>query len=327
MKTDGTEAVKLFDAARATDVTFAANGDLYVSLENDGIYRWNGTTLIPVATNFGFRVEGIKFDRFGNLIVGTAGPGYVVRLKPDGTWDTVGSGLSFPVWVTVTPTARPADTIPPVCQVGSVVVQSPTRVYVPITLTDAGSGVAQVKLTPNSTNCQLEWDGPGGLVTAPIGTPIPISPTSASTTVRVVKLNTSQRSRVELQVLDAAGNTKVCDPVIANLTIKKDRAPLVRVFNGIPQAERYITLQNGTPGLTRAALTVNGRIVSQGSLSDGQVVEVDIAQWLRPGRNTVRIAPRGPQGATAVLTIGDVAPSAGPALSAADTAVNREFSP
>jgi hypothetical protein len=217
------------------------------------------------------------------------------------------------------------DTTPPACTIGAVVVASPTRVYVPITLTDSGSGVAGVKLTTNSSNCQLEWDGPGGLVTAPINTLITISPASPSITVRAVKLNTALKARVELRVADAAGNFVVCDPVIANLEVKNGRAPLIRTFTGIPHAERYVTLQNGAPGLTQATLSVNGRVVSQGRLTDGQTVSLDIAHWLRSGnRNVVRIAARGPKGATAVLTIGDVAPSA----SAVHTqgGVNREFS-
>jgi hypothetical protein len=140
-----------------------------------------------------------------------------------------------------------------------------------------------------------------------------------------VKLNTGQKARVELRVTDAAGNFVVCDPVIANLEVKNGRAPLNRTFAGIPQAERYVTLQNGAPGLTQATLSVNGRVVSHGSLSAEQVVSLDVARWLRPGdRNVVRIAARGPKGATAVLTIGDVAPGASSAPT--QGGVNREFS-
>jgi len=220
----------------------------------------------------------------------------------------------------------PPDTTPPGCSVGAVVA-SPTRVYVPITLTDAGSGVAGVKLTSNSTNCQLEWDGPGGLVAAPINTVIPISPASPSITVRAVKLNVAQKARVELRAMDAAGNFVVCDPVIANLEVKNGRALLIRNFAGIPQAERYVTLQNGAPGLTQATLSVNGHVVSHGRLTSGQVVSLDVARWLRPGnRNVVRIHARGPKGATAVLTIGDVIPGTGHVHSPGSAAVSREFS-
>ena len=279
-----------------------------VKYDSSGDQVWEARYDGPVSSSESAR--SVAVDGSGNVYV---------------TGSSYGGGATWNDYATIKYSQTQPDTTPPACVVGRVVTESPTRIYVPITVTDAGSGVAQVKLAPNSTNCRLEWTGPGGVVTAPIGTPIPISPAAASTTVRVVKVNSGQRSRVVVQVWDAVGNTAVCDPVIANLTVKNGRGLLVRVFNGIPQAERYITLQNGTPGLTRAALTVNGRIVSQGSLSDGQVVAVDVAQWLRPGKNTVRIAARGPQGATAVLTIGDVAPSAGATLSAAG--VNLEFAP
>jgi hypothetical protein len=222
-----------------------------------------------------------------------------------------GNNQFFQVYVTDNPLASPPDTTAPSCTVQPVVDASPTRVYLPVALADSGSGVAQVQLTSQSSNCKLEWDGPGGTVIAGIGGTITISPAVSSTTVRAVKLNASQRARVELKVWDAAGNFRLCDPVIANLELKQGQR-LTRTFRGIPEHEHYVTIQNGTPGFTEAKVWVNGHRVSSGALSAGQTVTLDVVQWMRRGdRNTVRIAASGPKGATAVLLIGDASLAGG----------------
>jgi hypothetical protein len=194
------------------------------------------------------------------------------------------------------------DTIPPSAtpQAVGFVGASNNLPYVPLQVTDAGSGVQSIRLTANSRNVHLEY---------PLGTPVPnpfvLPAPSNSLRVYAVK-NTNAISRVEVRVTDQAGNFAIMDPIVASLEIKKGRT-LARTFKGIPRAERYVSLQNGMPGLTDARLWINGALVRRGTLSGGQVVELDVAQWLRPGtRNTAHIVATGPKGASAVLTIGDV---------------------
>lgn len=345
--------------------TGAFGGDfLTASYDLNGVLRWSQTYDGPVNGLDGRFQMGLALDNSGSVYVtGTSegslsadyatvsytsngvqrwvqrydGPIHysdtptAVAVDGDGSVYVTGSSVrnsSNSDFTTIKYTQALPDTTPPTCVVGSVVTASSTRVYIPLTLSDSGSGVAQVKLTSNSTNCQLEWDGSSGTVTAPIGGTLVISPSESTTQVRAVKLNASQKARVEVQVWDAAGNTALVDPVIASLTIKKPGTRLTRTFRGIPQAERYVTLQNGTPGLGRVTLWVNGKVAYQESLVDGQVVSLDVAQWLRAGgRNVVRVAARGVKGATAVLTIGDVVPS-GSAVSRSilgNFEVNQEF--
>jgi hypothetical protein len=79
-----------------------------------------------------------------------------------------------------------------------------------------------------------------------------------------------------------------------------------RLFIRIPASQRYLTLQNGIPGLTAGTIWVNGRTVFRGWLSDGEVVRRDVGGLMRPGRmNTVRVTGMGARGVTATFTISD----------------------
>lgn len=193
------------------------------------------------------------------------------------------------------------------------------QAYVPVRLQDASSGVKKVQLTTSSTNVHLEYPL-GTVVASPYTFPVPV----ADRTVYAVK-DSNAKARVELRVWDNVNNTAVVDPIVASLELKKT-GQLTRTFKKIPQAERYVRLQNGMPGFKNARLWFNGKIISKGNLTDGQVVDLDVAEWLKPGsRNTAKIVASGPKGATAILTIGDVATGTAAPLRAR-LKVNLEFS-
>ena len=219
-------------------------------------------------------------------------------------------------------TTIPTDTTPPTGTPQAVGFKPSGIAYVPVRLRDTGSGVQQVLLTPRSSNVHLEYPL-GTLVTNPFAFPL----ARPDVTVFAVK-NTNSAARVELQLWDAAGNTGIVDPIVANLEIKN--GPVHRTFNQIPQAERYVRLQNGTPGLQAATLWINGKVVTRGGLANGQVVNLDVARWLKAGeKNTARILAAGPTGATAVLTIGDTPTGGGAAaraLTLSGGRINLEFS-
>jgi hypothetical protein len=210
---------------------------------------------------------------------------------------TEGSSPSEPATVTLT---VQDDTLRPTGTVGTVVVQSPTRVYVPVTAMDGQSGVASVQLTGNSRNCTLE-DPAGNSIG--IGGTLHFDPAVGSVVLKAVKANPAQAARVELRLTDCSGNTLLTDPVIANLEVRKKQ--LSQTFRRIPAAEHYLEIQNGTPGLTDCKLWINGKLAYRGDLTDGQLLSLDIVRWMGGRNNTVRISASGPAGATAVLLIGD----------------------
>jgi hypothetical protein len=97
------------------------------------------------------------------------------------------------------------------------------------------------------------------------------------------------------------------DPVTVLLTLANSGETL-QTFTGILAAERFVSLHNGTPGLTQLTLKVNGHLFVLDPLSDGVTKSLDVGAAMNPGdANTVVLVGKGPAGASAVITIADAA--------------------
>jgi hypothetical protein len=194
------------------------------------------------------------------------------------------------------------DATAPTLVVGSTVsLTGPPRVHVPVTVSDGQSGVISVQLTANSSNVVLRDPATGREVS--IGGTLTFDPALASVVVHAAKVDVSRSARVELRAVDASGNARIGDPVVANLEVKKRQ--LDRTYKNLPRHEHYLKLENGTPGLTSVKLWVNGKRIHAGTLADSAVLRLDLAVCMKRPKNTVRVQAEGPAGATAVLLIGD----------------------
>jgi hypothetical protein len=79
-------------------------------------------------------------------------------------------------------------------------------------------------------------------------------------------------------------------------------------FTEIPSYERFVTVQNGVPGLKRLSVMVNGSTYVLEGLCDGETRTVDVGAAMIPGdANTVTLKGEGAAGTSAVVTIGDTA--------------------
>jgi hypothetical protein len=86
--------------------------------------------------------------------------------------------------------------------------------------------------------------------------------------VTSTKLDPSLSSSTELDVIDAAGNVRRCDPLHVVLDRQTGR-PVTETFTGIPQAERYLSVHNGNPGVTNLKVEINGQKLQLGGLKPG----------------------------------------------------------
>jgi len=100
------------------------------------------------------------------------------------------------------------------------------------------------------------------------------------------------------------------DPVFTTLKINTGRTA-TQAFTEIPEAEHYIAITNGAPGLTRLEILLNGRYKAV-KLSDNQTVNIDmLAATLSstPGTpGTLTLVGTGPTGAGADIIVSDAAP-------------------
>lgn len=202
------------------------------------------------------------------------------------------------------------DTTAPATRIGALVEGvGDVPSYFPIRITDVDSGIAQVQLTSKSANCELAWDGPTGVVTTRIGRTLKFSPPVPSAQLRVIRLKGPRECWVNLRALDGLGNASTRYVGVADIVGGRN-IHLTRVFNSLPQEEHFISLRNGTPGLSQVTLRVNRKPIYRGRFPDGRVYELDLSNFYRKGnRNRVDLVAKADPGTTARLTLGAFDPN------------------
>ena len=95
------------------------------------------------------------------------------------------------------------------------------------------------------------------------------------------------------------------DPVSARLQIAGGGQTQL-IFTNVPAAERFISLQNGLPGLTKLTLLVNGQSFVLSPLGAGSSKSLDVGAVMNPGNaNIVVLLGEGAEGASATLALAD----------------------
>jgi len=102
-------------------------------------------------------------------------------------------------------------------------------------------------------------------------------------------------------------NSANVDPLTARLQVASN-GQTQQVLTGIQAMERLVSVQNGSPGLTKVTLVVNGKTYLLDPLRDGASVSVEVGAAMLPGdANTIVLLGEGPTGGSATVTIGDAA--------------------
>lgn len=191
------------------------------------------------------------------------------------------------LWEVVAIRVQQLDTTPPTCPL--VVDQGPPTV-VTVTVRDAQNGLASILVT-KSENADT--------VVPPftVGTTDPVI-------VTATKIDQSLRSRVEMLVTDLAGNVALCDPILS-LMVRDANGPTTETHTDVPQIEDKITFNNGTPGVKKIEVIVNGEKFKVTGLKDGEEHTLDIASAMHEGDNTVTIKINGPKNSWVNVMIWD----------------------
>lgn len=111
-------------------------------------------------------------------------------------------------------------------------------------------------------------------------------------TVKVVltatKVAPESSATVNVLALDNCGHGASFDPVITTLQVTSGNLAQQR-FEGLPAAEPYLHVLNGTPGLQWLEVKCNGRLFRIDPLASGQNVAADLGSAMLAGDNNVVI--------------------------------------
>lgn len=184
------------------------------------------------------------------------------------------------------------DKAMPSCALTGTGIDATGHTYIQITVQDTLSGLGSV-LVSESNN-------------ATVPTPAFTAGTTAPVIVTATKLNQSQSSQVALSVTDQAGNITNCDPILTEVgNDGPGGAPRSETFHHVARGESHLTITNGTPGLDRLKLVVNGQQFAVTRLTDGESRDLDVSAAMRRGNNTITITAQGKSQGTATILIAD----------------------
>ena len=111
---------------------------------------------------------------------------------------------------------------------------------------------------------------------------------------------------VEVFFFDLAGNRALCDPIVMSIQ-RLTGKPQDEVLRNVPGTDHRVTVTNGTPGMRKVVLLVNGKYFGQHRLKPGQVRKFTVGTAMKPGYvNTIRVRASGPRGAKATIVIANI---------------------
>jgi hypothetical protein len=128
--------------------------------------------------------------------------------------------------------------------------------------------------------------------------------------VTATRVDQSKPARIVLRACTGCGaNGKCCqdgDPVLTTLQIPNGQRRVQDTFADIPKVEHFVTVQNGSPGLQRVWVNVNGLTVGNLQLRDREVRMLDVAREMMPEENLLTLTGEGAPGSSALIVISDV---------------------
>jgi len=226
------------------------------------------------------------------------GPGHVQGLWHGGSGDPYPRGLfvsSFDdgiVWFNAAGSIRDfdmhfrtyvADTAKPLCRL-----TKRTATGIQISVSDVGSGLKSID------------------VLKAVNASVTVSAFTTGTTnpvvVNATKLNDAVSSQVALRARDMKGNVTDCDPILTTVVKAKSS---VQMFRDVMQAEHWVTISNGDPGITKLEVNVNGdRHLLR--LAAGRTTTLDISHALTAGPNTIALRGWGKGSADVIISDTDL---------------------
>jgi hypothetical protein len=168
---------------------------------------------------------------------------------------------------------------------------TPGSSSVALTVQNNQVGIAEIRVTEAvNVNVNISSFSPG--TTAPIN-------------VTATKQILSERSRIQVAVIDTIGGVTPCDPVLT-LVIRDVNKPVTETLSDIPREESKIAVTNGSPGVRQLFVTVNGVRFRLSNLKDREKRSLDVSSAMVPGNtNVISLSATGKKTGSAFVLIHD----------------------
>jgi Bacterial Ig-like domain (group 1) len=123
--------------------------------------------------------------------------------------------------------------------------------------------------------------------------------------IRATQINPALSTVLALEVTNTNGETLACDPA-ATIAIREKGRPVSETFYNVLHDEGTLRLTNGTPGLKRLEVIVNGVLFVLENLVDGEIRYLNILSALKPSDdNVITVKANGVTGASGDVLIWD----------------------
>jgi hypothetical protein len=181
----------------------------------------------------------------------------------------------------------PADSTSPLCEIVAVRTGSPKQID--IRIQDTGVGLSEIEISAQENSTVLVPSFPWGTIDPVI--------------VTATKIDQTQGSRIEIRATDVKGNPTVCDPVLVDVPRDTGR-PVSETYSGLKAEESAVTVDNGSPGLRKLEVEVNGETFRVTGLGDGERKLLDVSSAMVPGSsNVITLRGYGKPGSRAAVMI------------------------
>jgi hypothetical protein len=233
----------------------------------------------------------------GFLTVGSVSNG--IEFWPQADEPNYGDqSLVFETYVT-TASAPIIETSAPACKLTRTGTDPNGSKFIEITVQDVDSGLARIHVT-HAGNLTLN-PADSNDTTPPAFT----DGTTGAVVIRATKLDQSKGALIALRVTDVDGNLTDCDPIMQTI-VRENGRPTPTTISDIPQAEGFVMLTNGVPGVQHIDLSVNGRRFAVNRLNAGETRIIDVSSAMRRGNgNVVTLNVRGMRNASVDVLIWD----------------------
>jgi len=147
------------------------------------------------------------------------------------------------------------------------------------------------------------------------GVPVTVSPpVTTPFFITATKIDQTQPARFELSACSSDGCCPE-DPIFTVLKLSTGRW-VRQTFADVPSAERFLTVTNGSPGLSRLHIWVNSKHYATLPLRDIETRSLDLAAAMTQTNNTISLVGTGELGASAAVNIVKTPPPHGGATAA-----------